>query len=55
LTLQNHGLAIQLATLPDQVRGFGPVKEASVAVVAQERTRLVALWPVGFAHKLAAE
>lgn len=55
LTLQNHGLAIQLATLPDQVRGFGPVKEASVAVVAQERTRLVAHWPVGFAHKLAAE
>jgi indolepyruvate ferredoxin oxidoreductase len=55
LTAENHGLAVQLASLPDQIRGFGPVKEASVHSVAKERDRLMAHWPAGHAHKLAAE
>jgi indolepyruvate ferredoxin oxidoreductase len=55
LTAQNHGLAVQLASLPDQIRGFGPVKEASVLLIEKERNRLMSLWPMGTVHKLAAE
>jgi hypothetical protein len=48
-------LATQLASLPDQIRGFGPVKEASVVKVAQERIQLSTYWPMGIALQLAAE
>jgi indolepyruvate ferredoxin oxidoreductase len=42
LTAQRHGLAVQLAELPDQIRGFGHVKEASVAKAQAARVALLA-------------
>ncbi|KVD93745.1 indolepyruvate ferredoxin oxidoreductase [Burkholderia stagnalis] len=33
--------AVQLASLPDEIRGFGHVKERNVAVVASKRARLL--------------
>jgi indolepyruvate ferredoxin oxidoreductase len=40
----NHALAIELADLPDMVRGFGHVKLASVARFEKRKTDLVAKW-----------
>jgi indolepyruvate ferredoxin oxidoreductase len=31
---------VQLASLPDKIRGFGHIKESSIRQVAAERTRL---------------
>ncbi|WP_105419929.1 indolepyruvate ferredoxin oxidoreductase family protein [Neorhizobium sp. T25_27] len=40
----NHALAVELAGLPDMVRGFGHVKLASVARFEKRKTDLVAKW-----------
>jgi indolepyruvate ferredoxin oxidoreductase len=40
LSPSNHAIAVQLASLPDDIRGFGHVKDANVAKV---RTRWAAL------------
>jgi indolepyruvate ferredoxin oxidoreductase len=41
----NVALAIELAALPDQIRGFGPVKEASVHKVKAQEAKLRSRWP----------
>jgi indolepyruvate ferredoxin oxidoreductase len=33
LSAENHALAVQLASLPEDIRGYGPVKEKSLAAV----------------------
>jgi indolepyruvate ferredoxin oxidoreductase len=38
----DYALAVSLARLPEQIRGFGHVKEASIAAAALERDRLLA-------------
>lgn len=38
----NHGQAIALAVLPEQVRGFGHVKEKAIAKMRTEQARLLA-------------
>ncbi|VWX56174.1 Indolepyruvate ferredoxin oxidoreductase [Burkholderiales bacterium 8X] len=38
----NHGDAIALASLPEQVRGFGHVKEKAIATLRTEQARLLA-------------
>jgi indolepyruvate ferredoxin oxidoreductase len=56
LSADNYSLAIELANIPDQIRGFGPVKEVSVAKAEALKASLLQLWPLGrAAHKLAAE
>ncbi len=40
LTLENHALAIELACLPEYIRGFGPVKERHVQEVKAREARL---------------
>lgn len=40
----NHGQAIALAVLPEQVRGFGHVKEKAIARMRAEQARLLALF-----------
>jgi indolepyruvate ferredoxin oxidoreductase len=47
LTVNNHKLAVDLATLSDQIRGFGPVKEESVVKAEAVRAKLLAQWPMG--------
>jgi indolepyruvate ferredoxin oxidoreductase len=44
LNIGNHALAVELAGLPDMVRGFGHVKLASVERFEKRKTDLVAKW-----------
>ena len=46
LDAAGYDLAVKLASLPEKIRGFGHVREASVAAVASEREALLALPPV---------
>ncbi|MET1025928.1 MAG: indolepyruvate ferredoxin oxidoreductase family protein [Dongiaceae bacterium] len=41
LSHANHAAAVELAALPDRIRGFGHVKAASMERAAAERTRLL--------------
>ncbi len=42
LTPSNRHIAVELAALPLEIRGFGPVKEAAIAQVAKRRETLLA-------------
>ena len=53
LTASNLALAVQIASLPDEVRGFGHVKHASVAAYRAKRADLWAQWAA--AHKRSNE
>ena len=44
LSSANHAIAVQIAALPDKVRGYGHVRQASATAVASERDRLLAQW-----------
>jgi len=41
LTKANHASAVAIAEIPEQIRGYGHVKEKAVAEAAQARTRLL--------------
>lgn len=41
LSEDNHRFAVALARLPDEIRGFGPVKEISVAKAEEKRASLL--------------
>jgi indolepyruvate ferredoxin oxidoreductase len=42
LTPENHALAVELARLPERIRGFGPVKRRAAEAARAERDRLLA-------------
>jgi indolepyruvate ferredoxin oxidoreductase len=42
LTPANHALAVALASVPDQIRGYGPVKAASVITAKAKEAELLA-------------
>jgi indolepyruvate ferredoxin oxidoreductase len=42
LSPENHALAVQLARLPEKIRGFGPVKLRHLAAVKVEEAKLMA-------------
>jgi indolepyruvate ferredoxin oxidoreductase len=42
LDARNHALAIELTSLPERVRGFGHVKDASLQAVREQREQLLA-------------
>ena len=44
LALEKHRLAVELASLPEQIRGFGHVKEAALEKVRDKREELLAAW-----------
>lgn len=44
LTPENHARAVEIAALPLDIRGFGPVKEAAEARVAERRAALWKAW-----------
>ncbi|MBL8555887.1 MAG: indolepyruvate ferredoxin oxidoreductase family protein [Phenylobacterium sp.] len=54
LTKANHHLSVQLAAVPQQIRGFGHVKEASVGPAKAEAKRLWKAW-ADVGAKAAAE
>jgi indolepyruvate ferredoxin oxidoreductase len=41
LNASNHAVAVALAALPEKIRGFGPVKAASLVKVDAERKALL--------------
>ena len=45
LDRDNHALALELASLPDAIRGYGHVKAKSVAEARARRDELLARWP----------
>jgi len=44
LSAEKLELAIRIAGVPDQIRGFGHVKAAAIAAAAKERARLWTAW-----------
>ncbi|CAO3359874.1 Indolepyruvate ferredoxin oxidoreductase, alpha and beta subunits [Azospirillum palustre] len=55
LTLDRHGLAVSLAKLPENIRGYGHVKEAAVAAAEARKAELLAAWRQPPALSQAAE
>ena len=47
LTEKNHELAVALARVPDDIRGFGHVKEAAMTEAKAKEAELWAGWPEG--------
>ncbi len=56
LDAENHALAVALLSLPEKIRGFGPVKTRSIAAAKAEEADLLGQFRAGpKAVKLAAE
>jgi indolepyruvate ferredoxin oxidoreductase len=53
LTAERLPLAIQIAAVPQKIRGFGHIKDASVGPAKAEATRLWAQWETSGARELA--
>ena len=53
LTADNLALAVEIARLPLDLRGFGPVKEAAAKAVTAKRQALWAKWPAEAARVAA--
>jgi len=47
LTGANHALAVEIARVPDEIRGFGHVKEAAALKAGAHEQALWAGWPAG--------
>ena len=47
LTRENHALAIEIARIPDEIRGFGHVKEAAMVTAKAREDMLWQGWPDG--------
>jgi indolepyruvate ferredoxin oxidoreductase len=54
LSLGNHALAVEIARLPEQIRGYGHVKEGNVAKVRAKWSELMAHWRDSAAEREAA-
>lgn len=50
----NHALAVEIAALPEKIRGYGHVKERNLAAVRPEWQRLLQQWRAGGAERRAA-
>ncbi len=55
LTPETHGIAVELAGVPEQIRGFGHVKERSVERAEQRKAQLLGQLRNPAAAKTAAE
>jgi indolepyruvate ferredoxin oxidoreductase len=55
LSPENHAAAVALAALPEQIRGYGHVKEASVAAAHKRREELLAAFRSPSSARRAAE
>ncbi len=55
LSVQNHALAIKLASIPDDIRGYGHVKDAHLAKAKKKEADLLHQWRNPEAMKTAAE
>ena len=50
----NHALAVEIASLPEAIRGYGHIKAKSVAEARARREQLLAGWPAAPAAARAA-
>lgn len=41
---ENHALAVEIASIPDDIRGYGHVKEKSVEAAEKQLAALMAKW-----------
>jgi indolepyruvate ferredoxin oxidoreductase len=55
LTVDNHALAVEIASLPEQIRGYGHVKERNVNTTKAQEQNLMALFRSPTPHARAAE
>ena len=55
LTADNHAVAIELAAVPEMIRGFGHVKESHVERAEQRRAALLGQFRNPEAARTAAE
>jgi indolepyruvate ferredoxin oxidoreductase len=44
LTRENHALAVEIASLPDEIRGYGHVKDKAVETAEKKLAALMAKW-----------
>ena len=51
----NHALAIEIASLPAMIRGYGHIKEKNQKSVAAEQKQLLAAWRNPQSQPTAAE
>jgi indolepyruvate ferredoxin oxidoreductase len=54
LTAQNHALALQIAALPDEIRGYGHIKARSIGPARAKRDELLARYEAGTPAQRAA-
>jgi indolepyruvate ferredoxin oxidoreductase len=50
----NHALAVEIAGLPDKIRGYGHVKARNLAAVRPDWDRLLQQWRGGAGQRQAA-
>jgi indolepyruvate ferredoxin oxidoreductase len=55
LNTQNHALALQLAQIPERIRGFGHIKERNVAEAKAREAELLAAFRAPAVERAAAE
>jgi indolepyruvate ferredoxin oxidoreductase len=55
LSAANHALAVELASIPDDIRGYGHVKDAHLAKARTKQAGLLARWRAPPALQQAAE
>ena len=54
LSAQNHAGAVQIASLPDEIRGFGHIKKRNVEAVRKKQQELLQRFSVRGADRAAA-
>ena len=54
LTSDNHALAVQIASIPEQIRGYGYVKQQHLEAAKACETDLLQVWRAGSGTAAAA-
>jgi indolepyruvate ferredoxin oxidoreductase len=54
LTPENHALAVELASIPEEIRGFGHVKARHLAAAKQRQAKLLEAWRAPVQARAAA-
>ena len=53
LALSNHALAVEIARIPEHIRGFGHVKQAHLDKALAQQAALLARWPQAASERAA--
>ena len=54
LDRDNHALAVEIASVPEQIRGYGHIKEGHLVGARKRREELLAAWRNGKSLAIAA-